>query len=154
MFSRHRLSDHGEPPPLSDEQAMAQVVEPAREIVRAAELRDVTGGFMFESHNDQGRPPFRGRVDMSFALPDEVEPHTYYRQIATTMADQGWTDGPPAGKQPFGVVIHTESVMAIIGAGCGATSRGSIQVCGQFRNMTDHRDDGKTVGTAITDQLR
>jgi hypothetical protein len=44
--------------------------------------------------------------------------------------------------------------MAIIGAGCGATSRGSIQVCGQFRNMTDHRDDGKTVGTAITDQLR
>ena len=141
-------------PPLSDDQAMAQVVEPARQIVRAAQLRDVTGGFMFESRNDQGEPPYRGRVDMSFALPSGAEPDAYFREIATTMTSHGWADGPPPGRRPFGVVIHTDVVMAIIGDACGAACRGSIRVCGQYRNITDHRRDGTTVGTVITDQLR
>ena len=59
--------------PLSDEQTMTQVVEAARQIVLAARLNDVTGGFLFEACNDQGRPPYRGRVDMSFAVPHDVE---------------------------------------------------------------------------------
>ena len=32
--------------------------------------------------------------------------------------------------------------------------RGSVQLCGVCRNMTDHRYDGKTVGTDIALQLR
>ena len=49
MFPRHRSSDSPEPSPplLSDEQAMAQVIERARHIVRVARLQDVTGGFVF-----------------------------------------------------------------------------------------------------------
>jgi len=139
--------------PLSDEQAMAQVVEAARQIVRVARLNDVTGGFLFESCNDQGAPPYRGRVDMSFAVPAGVEPEGHFTQIATAMVRQGWTDGPPQGKRPFGVAVHTKTVMAVIGRACSDTSRGSAQVCGECRNMTDHRCDGKTVGVEITDQL-
>ena len=153
MLPRHRLSDGPEPSPLSDEEATAQVVEAARQMVRAVRLDDVTGAFLFESCNDQGESPYRGRVDMSFAMPDAVEPDAYFERIAATMVGQGWTDGPPPGKHPFGVVIHTETVMAIIGAACGASARGSVQLCGQCRNMTDHRNDGKTVGTDVTDQL-
>ncbi len=153
MFQRPPQASGPPPSPLSDEQAMAQAVEAARQIVRAARLLDVTGGFLFESCNDQGHPPYRGRVDMSFAIPDATEPDAHFRQIAATMADQGWSTGPSPGTCPVGVVIHTETVMAIIGRACGATTRGSVQVCGQCGNMTDHRTDGKTVGTDITDQL-
>jgi hypothetical protein len=151
MFPRHGPSD--KPEPLSDEQALAQVVEPARQFVRAARLRDVSGGFSFESCNDQGDPPYRGRVEMSFAMPDAVEPDAHFKQIAVTMVEHGWAEGPPHGTRPCGVVIHTETVMAVIGRASGVVERGSIRLCGQCRNMTDHRNDGKTVGTDITDQL-
>jgi hypothetical protein len=140
-------------PPLSDEQAMAQVVEPARHIVRVAGLRDVSGGFFFESCNDQGDPPYRGRLEMSFAMPAGIEPDAYLHRIAVVMVTQGWVDGPPPGKCPLGVVIHTETVMAIIARASAADTRGSVQLCGQCRNMTDHRNDGKTVGVEITAQL-
>jgi len=152
MFPRQ--PDGPGPSPLSDEQAMAQVVEPARQIVRAAGLQDVTGGFAFESCNDQGAPPFRGRVEMSFAVPAGVEPDDYFKGIAVTMVGQGsWADGPRPGTCPSGVVIHTATVMAIIG-GAAVVGRGSVQLCGVCRNMTDHSYDGKTVGTDITDRLR
>ncbi|OBF28899.1 hypothetical protein A5724_26130 [Mycobacterium sp. ACS1612] len=138
---------------LSDAEAMAQVIEPAREIVRAAGLMDVTGGFAFESCNDQGVAPFRGRVEMSFAVPGGMEPDDYFSGIALAMVSQGWADGPPPGTCPPGVVVHTATVMAIIDR-AAASGRGSATLCGLCRNLTDHRLDGKTVGTDITDRLR
>jgi hypothetical protein len=132
---------------------MAQAVGAAREIVNTAGLRDVTGSFLFESCNDQGLPPYRGRVDMSFAVPAGVEPDEHFRQIATAMVEQGWSEGPPTGTCPFGLVVHTDAVMAIICVASGDRSRGAVQVCGQCRNHTDHRQDGKTVGVEITAQL-
>jgi hypothetical protein len=139
--------------PLSDERAMAQVVEAARQIVRTARLNDVTGGFLFESCNDQGAPPYRGRVDMSFAVSAGMEPEEHFKQIATAMVRQGWTDGPPPGRRPFGLAVHTKTVMVVIGRARGDNSRGSAQVCGECRNLTDHRHDGMTVGNEITDRL-
>jgi hypothetical protein len=138
---------------LTDNQAMAQVVEAARQIVRAARLRDVTGGFLFESCNDQGSPPYRGRVDLSFAIPEGVEPEEHFKQIAAVMVRKGWHEGPPAGKCPFGDAVHTEAVMAVICRASASTSRGCVQVIGECANMTDHRHDGKTIGVEISDQL-
>jgi hypothetical protein len=145
--------DSSEPSLLSDDEAMAQVLEPARQIILASGLQEVTGGFAFESCNDQGAPPFRGRVDMSFAMPSSVDPDDYFNGIAVTMVGHGWADGPPPGACPSGVVIHTATVMAIIGR-AAVVGRGSVKLCGVCRNMTDHRYDGKTVGTVITEQLR
>lgn len=138
---------------LTDEQAMAQVIDPAREIVRVAGLRDVTGGFMFEACNDQGRPPYRGHVEMSFAIPAGADPDGYFRQIAAALVAQGWNDGPPAGMCPFGEVVHTPTVMAVICRASGNAARGSVQVSGECGNMTDHRSDGKTVGVDVSDRL-
>ena len=140
-------------PRLSDEEAMAQVVEPARQIVLVAGLRDVSGGFSFESCNDQGDPPYRGRVEMSFAMPADIEPDAYFHRIAAVMVTQGWIDGPPPGRRPLGVVIHTETVMAMISRASAADMRGSVPLGGQCRNMADHRNDGQTVGVEITGQL-
>ena len=96
-LSRHQSADGPHEPPtlLSDEEAMAQVVEAARQIVGSARLEDVTGAFRFESCNDQGEPPYRGRVDMSFVMSDGVEPDGFFEQIVATMVGHGWSAGPP-----------------------------------------------------------
>lgn len=138
---------------LTDEQAMAQVIDAAREIVRVAGLRDVTGGFMFEACNDQGRPPYRGHVEMSFAIPDGADPDEYFREIAAALVAKGWTDGPPRGMCPFGEVVHSPAVMAVVCRASGNAARGSVQVSGQCANMTDHGRDRKTVGVDVSAQL-
>jgi hypothetical protein len=154
-LSRHQSTEdpHEQQTVLSDEAAMAQVVDAARQIVRSSRLGDVTGAFRFESCNDQGEPPYRGRVDMSFVMPDGVEPDGFFGQIAATMVGQGWSAGPPPGRHPFGVVVHTETVMAIFGRACGTSTRGTAQVYGECRNMTDHCDDGMTTGVDVTVRL-
>lgn len=139
---------------LSDAEAMAQVIDAAREIVRVAGLADVTGAFVFESCNDQGEPPYRGRVDMSFALPEGVVAEAVFQRIAASMVAHGWSAGPPPGSCPFGVVVHTDSVMAVIGRACGSPARGAVQVWGRCGTMTVHRRDGTTVGTDVTSMLR
>jgi hypothetical protein len=155
MIPKRRASDESQPPivPMSDEQAMAQVVEPAKQMVKVAGLQGVTGGFAFEACNDQGEAPYRGHVEMGFALPRGVDPDAYFKQIAATMVKNGWTDGPPPGKKPFGTVIHTDTVMAIIGRSPAAITEGSVDLYGECRNMTDHHNDGKTNGVSITAAL-
>ena len=79
---------------------MKQVVGPARDIVKVAALQDVSGGFAFEACNDQGEPPYRGRVDVGFRIAEDTEPEKYFEQLAQTIVQKrvGWYDGPPPGK--------------------------------------------------------
>ncbi|ORB88263.1 hypothetical protein [Mycobacterium persicum] len=81
-------ADHPEHP-LADEQAMAQVIEPAKQIAKIAGLQDVPGGSSWESCNDQGDPPYRGRVDMTFIVPLGIDHSAYFEQVAATMVAHG-----------------------------------------------------------------
>lgn len=142
------------PNPLTDDQAMAQVVDPAKQIVSVAALQDVTGGFGFTSCNDQGDPPYYGEVEMSFLVPAEVEPDAYFEQVAAAMRAHGWNDGAKPGEHLYGKTLNKDGVTAIIGrADPTYPDRGSVQLIGECRNMTDHHTDGKTIGTNITAQL-
>jgi hypothetical protein len=145
------------PPPepvqsQSDEDTIKEVVDPAKTIVAVAALKDVSGGVGFEACNDQGEPPYRGRLEMGFRIPDDIEPKKYFEQIAKTMVQQGngWYDGPPPGKNPFGTVIHTDTVFAVIGQNPVAREDGYVHVFGECRNMADHKD-GASVN--VTDRL-
>jgi hypothetical protein len=145
------------PPPepvqsQSDEDTIKQVVDPAKTIVAVAALQDVSGGVGFEACNDQGEPPYRGRLEMGFRIPDDIEPKKYFEQIAKTMVQQGngWYDGPPPGRNPFGTVIHTDTVFAVIGQNPVAREDGYVHVFGECRNMDDHKD-GASVN--VTDRL-
>lgn len=145
------------PPPgpvstLSDEDTMKQVVEPAKAIATVAALQDVSAGFDYEACNDQGEPPYRGRLEMGFRIPDDIEPKTYFKQLARTVVEQGvgWYDGPPPGKNPFGTVIHTDTVFAVIGQNPVAKEDGYVHIFGECRNMNDHRD---AASVNVTDQV-
>lgn len=157
MLPGHRAEPAASPPPgpvesLSNEETMKQLVDPAREIVKVAGLQEVSGGFGFEACNDQGEPPYRGRLEMGFRIPPDIEPKKYFRQIAMTVVQQGvgWSDGPPPGKKPFGTVIHTDTVMAIINQNPVAREDGYVHLFGECRNMEEHSGGG---GVDVTGQL-
>lgn len=78
--------------PLTDDQAMAQVVEPAKQIVAAADLQAVRAGFSFTSCNDQGDPPYQGTVRMAFLLQGDHD--AYFQHVRAAMLSHGWIDGP------------------------------------------------------------
>ncbi|HWF28742.1 MAG TPA: hypothetical protein VG327_10250 [Mycobacterium sp.] len=160
MFPDRHDIDHPANP-LSDDQAEAHVVDAAKQIAQLVPLPDMYAGFAFESCNDQGDPPYRGVVEMSFeppvddwkGYPTEADPDAFFNQIAATMVAHGWTDGPPPGLHPNGRVINKDGVMAVMSWGPNpGWSR--IQLYGECRNMTDHHNDGKTNWVRITDQLR
>ncbi|MEH3141346.1 MAG: hypothetical protein PGN37_14445 [Mycobacterium kyogaense] len=126
---------------LPDDQARAQVVDAARDIARAANLRVTYATFEWEWCNDQGEPPYHGRVDVAYEVPQGTDSATMAKQVAATAAQQpGWAPGPPPGLNPYGEVVHKGGVMAIASVG-NYPERGSLQIFGECRNMTDHRDD-------------
>lgn len=136
--------------PLTDDQATAQVVEPAKQIVVAADLQSVSGGFSFESCNDQGDPPYMGRVVMSFLVHGDAD--AYFQHVRTAMTTHGWTDGALPGQQYFGTTLHKDGVTANMSFVPSNHSYGEIQLYGQCRNTTDrHHDPG--AGLDITNQL-
>ncbi len=147
------VSGHDRPEhPLSDQQAIAQVVEAAKQIAKVAGLQDPSGGFSWESCNDQGEPPYRGRVDMTFAVPPGADHGAYFDRVATTMAASGWAPGAPPGAHLAGTAIHRDGVTAGIGVSPFTGADGAVQLFGECRDMTDHRADSN--GFSIKDQLR
>lgn len=144
--------DNDVPNPLSDDEATAQVIDVGRQLRTVANLQDVSGGFSFESCNDQGQPPYRGTVSMSSRLPAGVDVNTYARQVADAMVAAGWTDGSPPGSHSYGTVIHQGGVTVIMGV-ANVPNLLEINISGECRNTTNHRDDGKTIGRVMTDEL-
>jgi hypothetical protein len=153
MFGSRSGSDnpYDEPEnPLTDEQTMAQVIDPAKEIVHAVTLHDVTGGFSYGSCNDQGDPPFQGRVEVAFKLPPG-DPGEVYQQVTDAMVRLGWNTGAPAGQKVYGVGLNRDGVMATVGPRAIDPGYGSLQLYGECRNMGEHGNDD---AVSITDQLR
>jgi hypothetical protein len=137
--------------PLTDDQAMAQVVDPAKQIVSVADLQGVSGGFSFASCNDQGDPPYQGTVTVSFLI--HGDPDAYFQQVRAAMNAHGWNDGAPPGQHYFGTTLNKDGVTANIGFVPSDHSYGQVMLYGQCRNMTDHHHDGKTNSADITNQL-
>ena len=131
MFPHHGGSSTTPIPPgpvktLSDEDAMRQVVDPAKTIVKVAALQDVSDGFGFEACNDQGQPPYRGRLEMGFRIPDDTEPTKYFERIAQTMVQQGVAGTKSAaGQEP---VRHRHPRFAVIGQNPVAREDGYVHV--------------------------
>jgi hypothetical protein len=138
--------------PLSDDQAMAQVVEPAKQIVAAADLQSVSGGFSFASCNDQGDPPYQGTVTIHFLI--QGDPDAYFEKVQNAMVSHGWNLGAPPGLTFHGTTLNKNGVTANMGFFPSDHTFGEINLSGECRNNTDHHNDGKTNGTNITDQLQ
>ncbi|MEO8815685.1 MAG: hypothetical protein ABI307_05235 [Mycobacterium sp.] len=152
MFS-HDRRDELDGPALTDEQTRSQVGEPAKQIVKAAGLQGLFPVFRFESCNDQNEAPYRGVAEVGFTFPANVDEQAYIDQVAAAMAGLGWSEGPPPGKMPYGRVLHTEQLMAIMAPLPDDRRYGDITIYGQCRNLTDHRKDEGPVYQDFTEEL-
>lgn len=141
-------------PEMSDEQTRSQVVDPARRVVQAAGLGEFTAAFSYKSCTDQGVPPFRGVVNIAFVFPPGVDEKAEVERIAAVMIADGWSDGPPPGRMPHGRVVHQGDMMAILGTNANHPGEGDIDIFGECRNATDHRNDEGDPYEDIAAELR
>ena len=138
--------------PLSDDDAKAQVINAGREIVAAAHLQGVGAGFEFASCNDQGDPPYMGQLQIVFDLPPDTDPDNYFQTIAAALTNSGWTVNRRFTLGPKR--LDKAGVSADIGQLPLHPGKGSIDIYGECRNMTDHHHDGKTNGTNVTAEIQ
>ncbi|MCV7196031.1 hypothetical protein [Mycobacterium angelicum] len=135
--------------PMNDDQTKAQLIEPAKQIVTAADLQGVSGAFSFASCNDQGDPPYQGTVTISFLI--HGEPDTYFQQVRAAMLSHGWNEGAPPGQHYHGTTLNKNGVTANINFFPSDHAYGEIILDGECRNTANHKGDGRWI--EITNQI-
>ncbi len=136
--------------PLTDDQATAQVVESARQIVTVAALRDSTGGYAFMSCKNADEPPYQVAVYMSFVVP-QADSAKYLKQVAASMTEHGWIVAPSMDEH-FGHKLTKDGVTAVFYANAPDSQFATLRLYGECRNTADHRNDNP-VWTEITGGL-
>ncbi len=136
--------------PLTDDQAAAQVVDSAKEIVRVAQLREATGGYIFVSCKNEHDPPYQAAVYMNFQLP-HVNSVKYLREVVADMVAHGWKEATTMGEH-FGKKLTKDGATAVFYRNPDDLDYGTMRLYGECRNMTDHRNDNPA-WTEVTDRL-
>jgi len=141
--------------PLTDSQTMAQVMEPAKEIVAIAQLQAPTGGYILMSCRDLHDPPYQGAVYLNFRFPvaGKADTLAYLEKMGNALVANGWTEGPPPNEHAFGQTLKKNGVTAIFYQNADQANFGTVQLYGECRNTTDHANDS-TAWTDVTSQLR
>ena len=132
---------------LTDPQAVAQIVDSAKQIVRVAQLREVAGGYAFVSCRNSSEPPYQVALYMNFRLPqgDSVK---YLRDVAAAMTASGWSVAPSTAEH-FGYKLTRNGVTSIFHRDPNDANSGNMRLYGECRITTDHRHDNP-VWTEVT----
>lgn len=127
--------------PLSDEQSKSQVLGPARDIVAAGELRGASGTYILMSCENTTDPPYQGAIYLNFDVPGVMETPAYFRAIAAALTARGFTEAMPPNRHPGGRTFARDGVTVIFYRNDDTSTRGTMQIYGECRNVTDHRLD-------------
>jgi len=136
--------------PMTDAQAAGQVVGSARQIVDAARLQQVTGGYAFVSCKNENEPPYQVAVYLNFRLP-QSNSVSYLREVGATLVARGWVPASSVGEH-FGQKLTRDGVTAIFYRSVNDTNFATMRLYGECRNVADHRNDNP-VWREVTDQL-
>ncbi|HTI78074.1 MAG TPA: hypothetical protein VL634_23935 [Mycobacterium sp.] len=136
--------------PMTDAQAAGQVLASARQIVEAARLQEVTGGYAFVSCKNENEPPYQAAVYLNFGLPQNNSVK-YLRDVGAALVANGWTPAASTGEH-FGQKMTRDGVTAIFYRSVNDTNFATMRLYGECRNVADHRNDNP-VWREVTDQL-
>lgn len=136
--------------PLTDEQAADQVVDSARQIVTAADLREVSGSYVFLSCTSLHDPPYQAAAYLNFGLP-KVNSVRRIQEVAQAMVADGWQEAP-ATAEHFGMKLTKDGVTATFHENTDDPKFAVLRIYGECRNTSDHRNDNPAF-TDITDRL-
>jgi hypothetical protein len=124
---------------LTDEQAAAEVVGAAKQIVSVAQLQGVGGGYAFESCRNADDPPYQIALYVNFLISDH-DSVKYLHDVAAAMRANGWSDAPSMAEH-FGYKLVNNGVTAIFHRDPDNTDVGVMRLYGQCRITSDHRHD-------------
>ena len=128
-------------PPLSDEQARRQVIEPGRQFIDAGSLQVDTATYVLMSCSGEDLPPYRGRAYLTFEVPSVTQTRAVFADLARAMSAQGWRVGTRPGRHPEGWTLVRNGVIAAYYRHSDLPDRGVLQIDGECRNMNDHQQD-------------
>ncbi|MCX2929582.1 hypothetical protein ORI20_04805 [Mycobacterium sp. CVI_P3] len=127
--------------PLTDEQAKLQVLEPAGEIVGTGKLSGVSASYLLMSCKNVDEPPYQGAIYLNFDVPGVMQTPQYFGAIAKAMAGRGWTEAIRPSRHPGGRTFTRDGVTVIFFRNSDRDDRGTMQIYGECRDVTDHRND-------------
>lgn len=140
VVDRHEADPVGQfGAPLTDEQAVEQIVGSARRVVAAAQLQNATGGYSFVPCATQNGPPYQAALYMNFTLPQR-DWARYLDGVASAMIASGWTDAA-AKAEHFGRKLTSGGVTAVLQRNIDDASSATMRLYGECRNTADHRHD-------------
>ncbi len=139
--------------PLTDDQARAQVLGPAREIASTGTLRSVSASYLLMSCTNADEPPYQGAIYLNFDVPGVMETPQYFNAIAMAMKTAGWAEAMPPNRHPGGRTFTRDGVTVIYFRNDDHSNRATMQIYGECRNTTDHRRDA-TGWVDVTAALR
>ncbi|BBZ76102.1 putative lipoprotein LppJ [Mycolicibacterium anyangense] len=139
--------------PMTDVQSKAQVLGPARDIVSAGRLSGASGTYLLMSCQNADDPPYQGAIYLNFDVPGVMGTPKFFAAIAAAMRAEGWQEALPPNRHPGGRALTREGVTIIYFRNDDTSTRGTMQIYGECRNVTDHRLD-TTGWVDITPELR
>lgn len=141
--------------PFTPEQAKAQVVDAAKEIVSVTNLPIVKGKsrVYLDSCNDQGEAPFRGTAVIWYSLAPSLQAaQSDTAAFLQALEKAGWTvrpneyGGPPMSAEKNGVTADFE----VQGTPSQGTAARGITVRGECRDVTTTKKNRPDVGEPIS----
>ena len=141
--------------PFTPEQAKAQVVDAANEIVSVTNLPIVKGKsrVYLDSCNDQGEAPFRGSATIWYSLAPSLQAaQSDTAAFLQALEKAGWTvrpneyGGPPMSAEKNGVTADFE----VQGTPSQGTAARGITVRGECRDVTTTKKNRPDVGEPIS----
>lgn len=127
--------------PLTDDQSRRQVLEIARRFASAGRLGSPSASYLLASCSGEDSPPYQGVVYVNFDVPRVAETAAYFDEIERAMTAEGWREGVPPGRHPGGRTLAKGGMVAIYHRDRDLEGRGVLQIYGECRNVTDHRQD-------------
>jgi hypothetical protein len=142
----NKLTD-GVSDPMTPEEARAQAVAAARDVVKTLRLKDVGATFRFEACKDDGKPPYRGLVQIDYAHASTYEgSQAEVAAFVEELKRDGWsTDSGYASHAPS---LAKNNVVTLLRP-YAPNGSGGIEVRGECRDVTDHLGNRDTVNTPL-----
>lgn len=135
------INNHGVSNPLTPQQSQAQVVDAAKEIVHALGLRAIEPAFWHASCNDQGDPPFQGKMMIGYPKAPSFEAsQAEIAEMVRRLRSIGWANA--SDFHTHGTALQKNGVIAVFGPQNVSDSTRSLEIFGECRDVTTTKQTG------------
>ncbi len=133
--------------PMTPEEAKSQVIEAARDVVKTLQLKDVGATFRYEACSDEGKPPYRGLVQIDYAHSATYEEsQAEVDRFVDTLRRGGWSTD--SGFASHAASLAKDNAITVLRP-YAPNGSGGIEVRGECRDVTDHRGNQDIVDTPL-----